>query len=119
MGCNGSVYYHQQRSVIRNSHDENDIVNVGELDGHKFKNHYYDNKNDVMLTMKNGCYYSMEFITLNENKMYLLTNDNGQKIMYGSSIKDKMKKKFYDELKNKVRREIMNEKQNSKDLLLK
>ena len=102
------------------NHDEDDIICVGELDGHDFSKYYFDVRH-MRLPCKHNGYIIVGYMRIYSNisNLYMLLNEKGQRILYDINIfKDRMKNKYHQEMRNRIRNEIKNEKESSKDLLL-
>ena len=120
--CSGIDYRNSTRSDYK--HDENDIVCVGKLDGHDFSRYYFDVRH-MKLLFKHNSYITVEYLSMYSriysevSDVYMLSNEKGQRILYDADIfNNRMKNKYHEELRNKIRMEVRNEREVSGDLLL-
>ena len=121
MGCCCGIAYTRLTHSDYNL-DEDDLICVGELDGHDFSKYYFDVRHMRLLCKYRNGYIVVGFLYLHDpriSNLYLLSNDKGQRIFYDiDTFKARMKNKYHQEMRNRIRNEIKNEQEGSKDLLL-
>ena len=113
MGCCCTcVYLSQVQCESYEEHDENDLVQVKEINGKVLKKiHYYDNKHDVIILKSNsGEFYTARIIQMGCDKLIPMYLDNGEYILYDyDTLVEIMKKKYHDDMREKIRNEVREE----------
>ena len=98
--------------------DENDLYSFRELDGEELKiTYYYDfKKNNILRKNDSGKYYSINFIQTRKhgdgfsNTHAMLSAKNGKVLMYCHySLLNKLKEAYHQNIRNKVREEVIKE----------
>ena len=114
MGCCCSNVQSIRQRYDMHEHDEIDLMNLGEIDGHKFIGHYYDKKHGMVFIKYGNRYITARIIAFGNDPdvfyAYMFENDKGQKIMYNKDeFNKRMKIKYHDEMRNRIREEIRRE----------
>jgi len=113
MGCCCTcVYLSQVQCETYEEHNEKDLVQVKEINGKVLKKiHYYDNKHDVIILKSNdGEFYTVRIIQMGCDKLIPMYLDNGEYILYDyDTLVEIMKKKYHDDMREKIRKEVREE----------
>ena len=107
MGCCCSVNVYMRKCISKYDHDENDLVKVGEINGNQFSKYYFNNRIGKIYFKKNNHYYLQTVLEMDGFIIIPLMNENSEYVFFNCCdlIKD-MKKKYHEELKNKIRNEV-------------
>ena len=115
MGCCCSNVQSIRQRYNAYEHDKIDLMNIGEIDGHKCIDHYFDKKHEMVFIKCNSIRYITARIIVFGNDpdifhVYMFENDKGQKIMYDiGKFNKRMKIKYLDDMRNGIREEIRRE----------
>ena len=115
MGCCCSNVESIRQDYNMHEHEKNDFMNLGEIDGHKFIDRYFDKKHEMVFIKCYGNRYITARIIVFGNDpdifhVYMFENNKGQKIMYDRiEFNKRMKIKYLDDMRNRIREEIRRE----------
>ena len=119
-GCCCSDIDYEPSYQTYNIEDKNDLYSFKELDGEELKRtYYYDFRNERILIKNNfGKYEQINFIKTRRygksdgfyNTHALLSAKNGRVLMYCHySLRNKLKEAYHQNIRNKVREEVIQE----------
>ena len=94
MGCCESIYIYKAKKLSSINHNMNDLMFIGELDGHVF-NYYYDIRHNVILRNWEPKFIQEQILNMGGSKIIPLINDKDQYIYYCYYILiERLKKKY-------------------------
>ena len=112
MGCGSSIYLFRNQRRCFDEHDENDLVQIKEINDKTVHEtlYYYDNKYNDIIRKENGKFYTTRILEMDEAKVLPLYIDNGEYVfLHYANFIEKMKKKYYEEMRNQIRDEVRKE----------
>ena len=109
MGCGYSSADLDDRQYYNSSYtpDSHNLIHVGEFNGHQFGRYYFDNDREKILIKMNNISRFERILKIDGIKIIPLINDNWEYIFINyDHLIQQMKKKYHEELKNKIRNEV-------------
>ena len=111
MGCPPSIEIYRWQKQSCEKHDDNDLVQIKEINGKTVQQTlYYDNKHDDIIKKENGKFYTTRILEMDGVKIIPIYLDGDEYVFvhYGNFI-EKMKKKYHDDMREKIRNEVREE----------
>ena len=112
MGCAPSIEIYRRQKQSYEEHDDNDLVQITEINGITLQQtlYYYDNRYNDIIRKENGKFYKSRILEMDGAKILQLYIDNGEYVfLHYNNFIEKMKKKYYEEMRNQIREEVRKE----------